>query len=532
LSHQDQVDAARDDLNGADIHATEQLERELIGLQNRIAKCADTFQKARATSVKAFMGPLAENAYRKHQNYIDDIYQWTCRWTTSPLSDGQVPSYDDVAQTSVKTIPLGDISTEHPSPPPPSYGDLYPHKSTTEFQPLPTLSNTEAQEQLDFASETSDGMQLDHMDILKRVIRKLIEELWELLSLPSPSDSPIFNFNAAQRRYASTDLQHTHHPTYTTTTSRSARKTQLHAQLTAIFEIMREELLIIQIHSITATALTTPSVPFASAVPSLKHAALHRRTEFINAIYRSRSSSGISSLLVPLNGTDPSSAHLIPLLPLNDVVFPPCVTGFPEYVSDQWESYEAITKTRYVRSLWPNDMPEEMENVLSKPASWFIDKALRDCNGTKGEGRRLTEEALKVHNGESEDDGTPDAKAGPVVGAEQKPRAARMHAREVATRMRHVRAPVHEYYPAVARAELEVVLEDGWDYVVLPPGHDDEDDEDEEEVEVDDWHGARQGERQDAAEQPRDAAAYHVPGIYEEDPADGSGPSEEGCRVN
>jgi hypothetical protein len=457
LSYLDSTSAARDCLNGADLPVTNGLENDLKGLQYNIARCLDLFCRARNVAMEAFLGPLESEVYENHTKIIKDMCHWSNTWATESILRGRVPPYSGPAEDETRASAhnesansLLDRTASGTQPPP------YDYNSTETLEITDIPENLVAMDDIDHGSTTSasDGSTFHHIAILERSVRRLTDELFQLTSGPNPSENPIFTFTAAQSAAFRPNL------TATSAQQRTHREKQVHAHLKILYDLIREEHLIMWLDLIARRAMRDFSTGAIGSELMLDTFRVYTLT--IDTFYRNRAGAGLSALLLPLNGTDPSKAHVIPLLPREDDIFPAGVVGFPGWVDGQLNEFDSGRALRAIVHLFEYDEPNSegamLVACLKKDCSEAIEKGLRDQEEqaglrdgeAAGSSRQLTETALREHDGLQV---APEAK--PAV--EDYEIKYRTRARDIAVHMKKYEASLSGGYPVIDRAPAKLM---------------------------------------------------------------------------
>lgn len=409
LSQLDRVDLVRDSLNGADLHARNALEFEMQSLAQHTAKCAERFDDARNVAIKAFLGRLGEDAYSKHLAYMkDDCAPWTKPSSVEGMSSLRAPAYGDSSSSANLSVPDVNMSASQPADVPPTYSQLFPQMSE-----VPLNFTQQFNGEIGSVSSDSHGSDLDRIEILERLFRKLEGELLELGWARDPS--LLGDYVCTRTQGSSQGPQ-------------ERRVTQLRSQLKTLRRIFLEERYIVNAsRGFERLAASARNIPARAANVASVREGFHF---VVSHIYQARFKAGLSELLVPLNGTDPSSAHVIRLLP--ESMFPARVTGFPEYVQGQLDEYDGAEYAPLILGLrhvgyFAKEVVDVDEPVGVSP---FRN---RDADSQQ----QLTEAALRSHNGE------------PLMLEERKD-SNRSHARDIVFNTRQWPAQVPDDYPEVS----------------------------------------------------------------------------------
>lgn len=341
MSQLDCIDGSRELLNGADLHARNRLELSLEILGRQVSRCALQFIEARSIAVQSFLGPENAYHYQTHESYMDEqqLFLGPADSNSPVDSRSQLPDYDDADNSSAVPVPPVPSDLGMPAEALPSYESIFPHLDTTPFQPQDTAANVSALDEILSVSSDSHGQGMDRLEVLRRLERKLRSELRELeKSLLYPPVS-LMRFTDEQR------AKHDPNLGFGSIWQRNARIGQLHSHIESLQAIMNEEQMICNAYMQflqtaqaamrrTLDQLETPEGP---TVPKQWQ---HLRT-VIDSIYQNRWQQSLGVLLVPLNGTDPSQAHSLDLLPIQSA-FTPRAMGFPQYVERQLLRYTAL----------------------------------------------------------------------------------------------------------------------------------------------------------------------------------------------
>lgn len=432
LSQLDRVDLVRDSLNGADLHARNALEYELQSLQQHTIRCAERFNANRDVAVQAFLGPLGRSEYRLHSSHMAQLGCWTGPSEVENTGQMQVPAYDDQESTSAAlVVPNVDINQSLPADVPPTYFQLFPHKSEEPLRSQESQQNDDSSEDIASVSSDSHGAGSDHIEVLTRLIRKLEGELKELGCVPGKNNESMFTFTPEQMASNGSRLN------FASQHQREQRENQVKSQLEMLRNILREEHLILVLsNAYEASVISAQIYPVQAAmVATLRE----RLCLLIDLLYGNRFQAGLGELLVPLNGTDPSSAHSITLLPGSR--FAAKVTGFPQYVEGQLDHHERVKYAHLFDDL-PEVLPCDAEVFgHSDPTVPEPEPDYMDIDHSPSQ--QLTEAALQSHNGD------PPIPAQPTA-------SYRMHARNIIFNMEQWPAELPDGYP-----DIQMTTEDG-----------------------------------------------------------------------